>query len=438
MIRSVYKESKGRYGSPRIAKELAFNGLIMIDAASQRFFKSWKLYWIVVLNCILIFQSGCDFISPQRSFKLAVPEKDYSYNYSAKHLKAFLEKGGFKIELIFADNAIDANRMVSIGEADLTFAMDHSDFIPAAIGSEAGKLRTITPLFQRLFFLFSKTDLDTLDREAEFSKKSIGVEVLNGETHHNLVQLLAASKLDHVKIIDRDEDPDFIHFWGTYYGERATTLLNNGWYEISIDPDWVNFMTLNDPAIDPFILPAIPGVEGSVNLSTMSARTLFVCGAHLPDNAIYKLSEYLFQNKLDLVGHDKMYRFISESFDNRQILFPVHVGTDKYLRRNQPSVFERYAELMALIFSVGAIIYGAFQGIRNRLIRIKKERIDVYFLRYLEIRSETKFTTQEKTEKLSELLQRALVQLTNEKLDINDFHIFSRLIQQELVILKQL
>lgn len=327
--------------------------------------------------------------------------------------------------------------MVATGEADLTFAMDHSDFIPKAIGPEAGKLRTITPLFQRLFFLFSKTDLDTLDREAEFSKKSIGVEVLNGETHRNLLQLLSASKLDNVKIVDRDDDPDFIHFWGTYYGERATTLLNNNWYEISIDPDWVNFMILNDPAIDPFVLPAIPGVEGSVNLSTMSARTLLVCGAHLEDNAIYKVSEYLFQHKLDLVGYDKMYRFINESFDDKQILFSVHIGTDKYLRRNQPSVFERYAELIALVFSLGALMYGALQGIRNRLIRIKKERIDVYFLRYLEIRSEKKFSNQEKVEKLSELLQRALVQLTNEKLDKNDFHIFSRLIQQELVILRQ-
>lgn len=409
----------------------------MRDIASQGYLKSSALYIAVLLLSVIYLQSGCDFISPKKSFKLAIPEKDYSYNYSARHLKEFLEKGGFEIELVFADNAIDANRMVATKEADLTFAMDHSDFIPEAIGSDAGKLRTIAPIYQRLFFLFSKIDLDTLDRESQFNKKSIGVEVLDGETHRNLNQLLSSSRLDNVNIIDRDENPDFIHFWGTYYGERATKLLNDGWYELSIDPDWVNFITLNDPAIDPFVLPAIPGVQGSVNLNTMSARTLFVCGAHLPDNAIYELSEYLFQHKLDLVGYDKMYRFISESFDKKQILFPVHIGTDKYLRRNQPTFFERYAELMALIFSLGAIMYGAIQGIRNRLLKIKKERIDIYFLNYLEIRSEEKYSNQEKTEKLGELLQRALVQLTTEKLDINDFHIFSRLIQQELIILRE-
>ena len=119
------------------------------------------------------------------------------------------------------------------------------------------------------------------------------------------------------------------------------------------------------------------------------------------------------------------------------ILLDTTNCTDKCLRGNQPSFFERYAEVMALIFSLGAIYYGAVQGIWNRLVKIKKERIDVYFLNYSEIRSEKKQSNKEKTEKLSKLLQRTLVQLTNEKLDKNDFHIFSRLVQQELVMLGQ-
>jgi hypothetical protein len=376
--------------------------------------------------------SRCDLVAPKKTFKLAIPEKDYSCNYSSKHLKEFLEKSGFGIDILLADNAIEANRMVATGEADLTFVMDHSTFIAEAIGANTGKLRTIVPLFQRLFFLFSKTELDTLDTEAEFSKKSVGVEVLGGETHKNLINLLAATKIDAANIIDRDDNPSFIHFWGTYYGQRATTLLNEGWFEISIDTDWVNFITLNDPALDPFVLPAIPGVKGSVNLNTISARTLLVCGAHLKDNAIYQLSDYIFQHKLDLVGYDKMYRFINESFDDKQILYPVHIGTDKYLRRNQPTFFERYAEVMTLIFSVGAILYGVIQGIRNKLLRIKKERIDIYFLNYSEIRSQKKLSNEEKVVELNDLLQQALVQLTNEKLDISDFHIFSRLVQQEI------
>ena len=135
------------------------------------YLKTSRLLLITFCIFAIIGISGCDLVAPKKSFKLAIPEKDYSYNYSSKHLKEFLEINGFKIDIILADNAIEANRMVATGEADLTFVMDHSSFIPEAIGANAGNLRTIVPLFQRLFFLFSKTKLDTLDTEAEFSKK---------------------------------------------------------------------------------------------------------------------------------------------------------------------------------------------------------------------------------------------------------------------------
>ncbi len=399
------------------------------------YLKSSVKYLATLFACVLFLLSGCDYIVPQKYFRLAVPDRDFSYSTAAKHLKNFLEKGGFTIEIVPAENAIEAARLVADGAADLTFAMDNSEFIPTVIGPGAAKIRTIVPLFQRLFFLFSKTDNEPLSRANQLHNKSIGIEVLEGETYTNLVNLLAAAKLGDVRIVHRDDDPDFIHFWGTYYGARATELISRGWMEVSLDPDWINFITLNDPALEPFVLPAIPGVEGSERLNTISTRTLLVGGAHLQEKAIYQLSEYLFHHKLELVGYDKMYRFIDEAFDQSLILFPVHFGTDRYLRRNQPSFFERYAEVMALIFSVGAIIYGALQGIRNRLLKIKKERIDIYFLSYLEIRSQKQLSTQEKIVQLSELLQRALVQLTNEKLDKSDFHVFSRLVQQELMIL---
>lgn len=392
-------------------------------------------YLIALFTSAGLLVAGCDLISPEKRFKLAVPDQDYSYQYSAKHLKAFLESGGFEIEIVSAENAIDANEMVAKGEADLTFAMDSSEFIPEAIGPDAAKLRTIVPLFQRLFFLFSMSDVKTPASAAQLEGKSIGIEVLGGETNKTLTNILAAAKIDDVRIIDRDDNPDFIHFWGTYYGERATNLLDEGWGEMSIEPGWINFMTLNDPAIAPFVLPAIPGVEGSVRLDTISTRTLLVGGAHLQENSVYEMSKYLFHHKLDLVRYDKMYRFINESFDKNNLLFPEHIGTDKYLRRNQPSFFERYAEVMALIFSLGAIMYGAIQGVRNRLFKIKKERIDIYFLSYLEIRSQTELSTEEKKLRFNDLLQRAVVQLTNEKLDKDDFHVFSRLVQQELMLL---
>jgi len=44
---------------------------------------------------------------------------------------------------------------------------------------------------------------------------------------------------------------------------------------------------------------------------------------------------------------------------------------------------------MAYAFSIGAVLFGALQAIGRRIMARKKERIDQYFLDYLDIRSRT-------------------------------------------------
>jgi len=327
--------------------------------------------------------------------------------------------------------------MVASGEADLTFIMNHSNFISVAIGSNVSNLRTITPLFPRLFYLFSKEKVDTTYENIIFSGKKIGVEVLDGETYTNLRELFDTGHIKDIEIVRNSENPDFIHFWGTSYGKRATDLLENGWVEISISEEWINYFTLNDPALTARLLPAIPGVAKSIDLHTLSAETLLVGRVGLGETAIFELSQYIISHKLDLMRFDKMYKSIDESFLKRGVLFPIHIGTDNYLKRNEPSFFERYAELIALLFSAFAILYGSIQGVRAKLVSIKKERIDLYFLEFANIRSSNRnLKKDEKVTRLDELLQRALVQMTDEKLDKGDFDIFSRLLQQEIVILQ--
>jgi len=389
----------------------------------------------ITLGFLLVFLllvSGCDIFKPQKSFRMAVPTNDYSYNASAQHLVSFLEHGGFNIEIIPTDNAIEANRLVAEGNADLTFIMNHSGFIPEVLGYEAGKLRTIAPMFERLFFLFAKSPLvGSLTSAHRLEGKKLGIEVLNGETHANLDNLLSSGKLHNVEIVQRNLDPDFIHFWGTFYGPRATELIEGGWKEVSLDPSWINFITLNDPSLHAAVLPAIPGIDGSENLHTVATQTLLVGNSSLGDKAIYELGSYIYQHKLDLMRHDIMYRSINENFDVSTLLYPLHKGTDAYFRRNQPSFFERYAEVLALIFSIAAVMYGGFQAIRAGINKRKKERIDLYFLEFLEIRSKDT-SIAEKISLMDGLFQRALVQMTSEKLEVTDFHIFSRLLQQEL------
>lgn len=390
---------------------------------------------IAILFLFLL--TSCEFIAPQAHFKFALPGNDHSYAYSAKHLKSFLEENGVTLDIIPVKDAVEANRMVAEGKADLTFVMNHSIYIPDTLGSKAGSLRTVLPLYDRLLFLFSKDPVPPgITINHLLKNQKIAVSSYEGEAYNNLEHLFESARMSDVGITQFDSTAKFVHFWGHYYGSKYMEFLKRGWHGVSLDDDWVRFLDLSYQALIPFDLPALPGVENSTDIKTLSVQTLLVCNSDLQEKAIYLLSKLICQHKVELVSHDNMYRSIKENFDQSILLYPLHEGTDAYFRREQPTFFERYSEAIGLFLSICAVCYGAVQTIRNRILQKRKERIDQYFVQFVEIRGNHNVRREDTIEKLTELLQHAIVQVTNEKLEIMDFHIFSMLVQQEIAILK--
>jgi TRAP-type uncharacterized transport system substrate-binding protein len=391
----------------------------------------------LLIVSLAIIPLSCDFVKPQHRFRLAIPEKEYFYNYMSEHLKPFLERYGYDITIVKAENTVEANRMVATGQADLALVNNHSTTIAVALGSEAGHLRTVLPLTTRLMFAFSREKLPDSVRAWQFFKgKRVGIELMGGETNLTLEHFMSSASIDGINFVEYADNPDVVMFWGTLYGERAAKWLSDGWYPYSFKNNWIEFITLNDPALRPFTLPAIPGESKSIRINTMATDVLLVANESVGENAIYILAQTILQHKVDLLHQDVMYRNISESFNRETLLFPLHQGTTSYLIRNQPTFFERYAESLALGLSIIAVLYGAIQAVQSRLRSRRKERIDKYFLEFLEIRSDKSIAQDARVKKLDDLFQRAVVQMTHEKLEKADFHILSRLIQQDLTMMR--
>lgn len=399
---------------------------------------TWQFRFISIITIlfIIIIVASCDIVAPQKKFIIAQVKADYFYTYVTSHLKPFLENRGYRIEIAEAKNAIEANDMVAKGTADLTFVNNHSVSISDNVEFSASDLRTITPLATRLFFTFTKETLpDSATIRELMTGKNIGIETLNGELHMNLQRFLETAKIRYNKIVTYNDSPDVIVFWGTLYGERATRLMIEGWKPFSFKENWIDFMTLNEPSLRAYHLPAIPGDIHSTPINTIATETVLVTNKNIGVNAVYELAQIIFKNKLELFHYDIMYRAIHEEFDKQSLLYPLHEGTVAFLEREQPTFLERYADTIALIFSILAIIYGTIQTIRNRIAKTKKDRIDLYFIDFLEIRSNKSTSIDDKVRLLDNLFHRAVEQMTNEKLEKSDFHILSRLIQQELTII---
>lgn len=401
----------------------------------NRTVKSFSFFLTLFLISITLV--CCDIYRPQKHFRIAIPKNDILYNTIFTHIKSLLEQNGYDITVVYIDRNIEANRLVARGDADLAFVNNVSSHIIEALSGEAAALRTVLPITKRALLGYSAVITTGQDARQVLENKTIGVEILNGESHGNVVELFSRAHIENTKIVQSDKGRyDVRLIWGSPYGKRAQQMLDSGWHAVSFSNDWIEFQTLSDPALEPLTLPALPGDPHSSTIHTFATDAVLVANKDIGENAIYMLAETLLQGKMALVRNDPMYRSITESFNAETLLYPLHEGTSSYLRRDKPAFLERYSDALALVFSVSVFLFGVIQAVKSRLRQIKKDRIDLYFLEFLDIRANSNLPIQEQTQKLNDLFQRALLQMTNEKMEKGDFHIFSRLLQQELTNLR--
>lgn len=397
--------------------------------------RSILVFCVCVLTAVIVI--SCDIYKPQKTFRFAIPKNDVLYGNIFSHLKNLLEENGYEITVEYTDRNIEANRLVAQGKADLAFINNVSSHIVEALGPQSGQLRTVLPVTRRALLGFSRDSMAGPQSVHQiFENKTIGVEIFNGEGHGNIKEMLARARVPYDTIVQSDQAAyDVRLLWGSPYGKRAVGMLEAGWNAISFSPEWIEFQTLNDPALGPIALPALPGDPHSRTVHTIATDAVLVANHTVGEHAIYRLAETILQGKVALVREDPMYRSITESINRETLLYPLHEGTSSYLRRDTPAFLERYADTLALVLSMMVLLYSVVQAVKSRMSQIKKDRIDEYFLEFLDIRSKADLSSTEHIRRLNDLFQRALLQMTNEKMDKGDFHIFSRLIQQELTIL---
>lgn len=396
------------------------------------------LITIVGIIVLLLLVAACDHLTPRTKFVLAVPKSDASYWRAANHIKQVLETGGFDIELMPVQTSQEAAELVAIREADLCLVMNKSVSIAEALGDKATRLRTVLPLFDRAMFFYTKQDsaATAISPEKYFSHKTIGIETADGETQVGLQGMLDRAEVKEDYTIKTDSNTDIRLFWASNFAPQHLKLKASGWHPLSLDKNWITFICANNPALLPITVPALPGKKDSKEINTAYSETILLASTTLGENAVYTLAKYIYQNKVHFLTLDRMYQSINEGNDAKNLLFALHPGADAYLRRDHPSFLERYSDIILLFAALMAFSYAVVQAIRSRAYKMNKDQIDKYFLEFLDIKSNIKFNNDAQAALYNALFKNVLTKMTEGKMETADFHIMSRLIQEELVILK--
>jgi len=384
---------------------------------------SGLLRWTSVIGLSLLL-NGCEH---EPAIVMAYADADYNYRQTAELLREVLAGEGYDLTLVPVANAIEGAQLVASGQVDLSLIMDQTD-LEKELGEAVHHLQTVLPLFRRVIYIFYRPELPETDR---FFQLAAGRRIYAGtpgdEKFISFRRFMDHTGFSDYRIVTDTAEADIIFYWGDTNSERAEQLARRGWKIFSLRKMGQQGISLRLGRLDPFELPPTASMMLDMPVQTMTSNVLLLTSDHIDSDRTYHFAKALFNARSRMLVQNPIYEHMREDFDQSSLPYPLNVGMETYLRRDEPSFWERYAEVIALGFALLAGISGVVQSLRLWVHKRRKERLDHYLRAFAVAR-----TKPDREKRLEEILDQALVQLTQERLEKEDFDILARLIYSEI------
>ena len=194
----------------------------------------------------------------------------------------------------------------------------------------------------------------------------------------------------------------------------------------------IDAATLLNPSLRAFIIPA--GIYPSISdepVVTLAVDKMLVARRDVSAAVIYDLISEVIRLRPALTASDPAtFHALRGDFQSADSTFVLHPGAQRYVERNEPTVYERYsgvAEVVVTIFF--AFLSGGYAAVRIYNIR-RKNRIDRFYSAAIELRKSVSDETpaaerRNAISRVRELQTEAFQLLVDEKLAADEsFRIF--------------
>jgi TRAP transporter TAXI family solute receptor len=178
-----------------------------------------------------------------------------------------------------------------------------------------------------------------------------------------------------------------------------------------------------------FALTAIPehayGRQPTAPVGTISVRALLVARGELDEDLVFAITESLFSHKVELSQQERLLSHLTERFDLALSPYPLHPGADRYYRRDEPTVVQKYINEISLALTIGALLWSAVTAFRAARRQAHRSRIETHYQRARAISEsagggDSHEQLQEVRAQLVAARERALGELADEMLDANE------------------
>jgi len=332
--------------------------------------------------------------------------------------------------------ALDA---IVSGEADIALVSNNLPF--------RKEISTVMPLYPTVLHMGRR----------DGSSSSTGVDMLRNSTVHagpegsasrfifeRITERMNLGKDEYRFVDGKEESADIIIVFSPISPERITgirefrddlsdfRLLSIGTPEDIGNGNVIDSAVLLNPHFRPFVIPV--GTYGELTqepIVTVAVDKILVARRDLDNAVVYDLINEILRLRPALAAkRPGLFQQLSEDFDTSRSKFIVHAGTQDYLQRSEPTVYERYSGVaevvVTLIVAFGSTIFASVRIYNMR----RKNRIDTFYTRTIALSRSADDSTdaaelQQIIEEVRTLQSTAFDLLVDEKLAADDsFRIF--------------
>ncbi len=410
-----------------------------------------KLQVFFTFFCLLLI--SCSNIP--NDYKIAALEKGTSYYSSAFAISEIIKPIDIEMSVISGSElgSYENCKMLWKGKADFAIAQNDTratDFLKESMSITDSRIRTIMPLFPEILYIIHADTINPKDLKDLIVGRKIGLGPANSGTSIFFKKLLNHFGIDstqyqtiHKKWSENliSQDIDVSVTVSGFNSPQVISMLKNQNCKIfslsNIDlfkrGSSVEGFCLNYPSSRPYIIPENTfGSKPSQPVVTIAIDAVLLCQTSIDKNTVYEITREIYKQKNILAEMDPLLSAITDQYDRNILSFPLHEGTLMYLERNKPSFLERYAEIFSVIISILIALAGAGAALIKIHNTRKKNRVDVYYRKLIEIEKkyddDTNYTDIEALNEIKELKKKGVQQLIDEKLSANEsFNIFLNL-----------